>query len=62
MLIAKNNFLESQPVQRRLILSRKSEFYSVFYSDSTSNSENFEFLVPIPIPPPMQDSTYIINH
>ena len=36
MLIAKNNFSESQPVQSRLILSRKSEFYSVSYSDSDS--------------------------
>ena len=45
MLIAKNNFLESPPVQLRLNLSRKSEFYSMFYSDF----ENFDCLIYIPI-------------
>ena len=63
MLIAKNNFFESLPVQFRLTGSGKSNSYSMFYSES--DSENFEFLVPIPtfdcdgvgFRTPMQDST-----
>ena len=59
MLIAKNNFLESLPVQLRLILTRKSEFYSVLYQ--ASNSLNFQLLVWIPIPTPMQDSRLCVT-
>ena len=48
MLISKTNFLEWLPVQPRLILSRKLNFYSVFYADSDS-----EILFWIPTPPPI---------
>ena len=59
MSIAKNNFIGSLPVQLCLILSRKLEFYLVFYSDCNSeiffldsdsawDPENFDFFISIP--------------
>ena len=43
MLIAKNNFLEFLLVQLRLILSRKSRFYSILYSDSDCDRVGIEY-------------------